>query len=390
MEALEVDGNNVRPFRAEGFDLRALAQEREARQQNLLLLARAYDQGREGNMVWETFLAVVKRPFLWAVVLGLTAFVVICILASLASLDPLEYGMAYSSLTKQIDESHVYRGGRHLIGPFSTFLKFPATVQSIEFSLSQNATAAPLNTRSADGLALTLHVSFQYHLEQNGIPKLYHLTNVNYEALYVKLARESLLLSASKYKAELYWMERKEIGEKMSQVLNEKFTESYARCAGLQFLRIDLPEQFEHKITGTQVSKQIVRTKRNEQQAALVRAQIGVMIAKYQQIATVTINKAKAESTLTKQKAEAQAAQMRIDAEAQAFRHVQDELGLDDEALVIYQRNFALHGIDKAHFFFGVENPMAVIGSNGATQAKEHREAPPQLHQPAWHQQSYS
>merc|ERR1712176_1318132 len=90
----------------------------------------------------------------------------VLVLISLGSLEPTEYGLRYNRFTKQVDSQHVYRAGRHLIGPLSSFLVFPATVQSLEFSSRSHAQARPLSTRTAEGLNLTLHVAFQYHLKQ--------------------------------------------------------------------------------------------------------------------------------------------------------------------------------------------------------------------------------
>lgn len=357
-------------------DLRALGRERHQAQQAPLGQAQPL-------LVANRLRALMVRPDQWTQALkiqvgtacGLFLLAVIAIFASLGSLSPLEYGLKYSTFSKKIDETYVYQGGRHMIGPFSSFVTFPATVQNIEFSLSPNATAAPLSTRTQEGLALTLHISFQYHLDRNQIPALYHSTNVHYESLFVKIAREGLQYGASQYKAVMYWQERQRIAKEMFDTINNGLNSSHAICSGLQLLRIDLPPQFEDKIVQTQVAQQSVKTKQNEQKAALVRAQIGVMIAKYTKNATITVANATANATLTKQKADAKAAQMRIDAEAGAFRDVSDSLGLSNDELVTYQKNFAYMNIPNSQFFFGVENPMTVVGSlssHAADSAAQH------------------
>ena len=84
---------------------------------------------------------------------------------------PLEYGLPYNKFTKTISSS-VYESGRYILNPFKSFLIYPANLVPIEFSSSKQATAGPLQTRTAEGLGLTLSVSFQYKVIKNSIPKL--------------------------------------------------------------------------------------------------------------------------------------------------------------------------------------------------------------------------
>ena len=59
----------------------------------------------------------------------------------------------------------------------------------------------PLTTRTKDGLALRLSISFQYRLERADVAKLYSLANVYYEPLFVRNARDVLLKAAADYDA---------------------------------------------------------------------------------------------------------------------------------------------------------------------------------------------
>jgi hypothetical protein len=62
-----------------------------------------------------------------------------------------------------------------------------------------------LNTRTAEGLALEISLSFQYVLIQEKISNLYALNNLMYEATFVRIARDVLLQTAGKYGAPQYW-----------------------------------------------------------------------------------------------------------------------------------------------------------------------------------------
>eukprot|EP00933_Yihiella_yeosuensis_P035016 TRINITY_DN28493_c0_g1_i1.p1 TRINITY_DN28493_c0_g1~~TRINITY_DN28493_c0_g1_i1.p1 ORF type:complete len:415 (+),score=61.21 TRINITY_DN28493_c0_g1_i1:78-1322(+) len=289
----------------------------------------------------------------------------IVVLVSLGSLDPTEYGLRYNRISKTVDKSYVYRGGRHLIGPFASFLVFPATVKSLEFSNRSQAQAPPLGTRTAEGLALNLHVAFQYHLIRDQVPQLYQSTNIMYESLYMKIARDIILRAAAQYNAPQYWTERRAIGESMLSEVNAALKASHAECTGLQLLVIELPSQYESSIVATQVQKQDIKSKENEQKAAIIRAQIKVMIADYQKNITVTLASANANASYATKAAAARATKMKIDAESQAFDSVSSQLNLSTSGLVDYQRNFAYQSMDNASFLSGVPNAVVVQNAAG-------------------------
>ena len=84
---------------------------------------------------------------------------------SFATVEPTEWAIAKNKISKQIDKDTIYDGGRHLIGPLYSFITFPATYKTIEFSDDKRyADAGPLKTNTQEGLEIYLHVSFQYQL----------------------------------------------------------------------------------------------------------------------------------------------------------------------------------------------------------------------------------
>eukprot|EP00811_Abedinium_folium_P002104 NODE_11929_length_1257_cov_3.430973.p1 GENE.NODE_11929_length_1257_cov_3.430973~~NODE_11929_length_1257_cov_3.430973.p1 ORF type:complete len:379 (+),score=119.71 NODE_11929_length_1257_cov_3.430973:2-1138(+) len=286
--------------------------------------------------------------------------VFVLIVISLSALQPIEYGLKYNRLTKQIDKSNVYHGGRHFINPLNTFLRFPATTQNLEFS-NTSKLARPLSTRTAEGLELSLSVAFQYKLMQEHVGDLYALANVYYEPLFVKVVRETLLVAAADYVAQAYWKQRAEVGLAMLDQVNKSLQHSYAYCTGLQLLNIDLPDSYEQSIVTTQVQTQNVSTTQNAQQAALIRAQIGVLVANYTNKVTVILSTANASAKLVTKLAEAEASQMKIEAENRMFKEVKDNLKLSENGLVRYQEQYSLSVLPNASFLFGVPNAVSVV-----------------------------
>ena len=79
---------------------------------------------------------------------------------SWAAIDPLFYGLRCNVFTKKCDSKNIYSNGRYFIGPFSYFIEFPANYKTIEFSDQKKASSGPLKTRTLEGLALGLHITF--------------------------------------------------------------------------------------------------------------------------------------------------------------------------------------------------------------------------------------
>lgn len=150
------------------------------------------------------------------------------------------------------------------MGPFKSFIKFPRVIQHAEFSTSKGTKGPAIETRTSEGLALRLSVSFQYQLIRSEIPALYKLTNVRYEQTYMQQAKKIIQEEAGKYTAPEYWEHRGAIGQDILEKLNSTLSKTHARVTGFQMLVIDLPETYESSIVLTQVQVQLKETKKFE------------------------------------------------------------------------------------------------------------------------------
>lgn len=63
---------------------------------------------------------------------------VILLLLSMDSLEPLQYGLTYNKFNKFVG-SEVFESGRYLIGPFKSFIVYPSNLITVEFSTNRNA-----------------------------------------------------------------------------------------------------------------------------------------------------------------------------------------------------------------------------------------------------------
>jgi len=50
--------------------------------------------------------------------------------------EPTKYGIIYNSITKKVNAKYVYEGGRYLLFFTNSFVTFPKTVVTVEFSPS--------------------------------------------------------------------------------------------------------------------------------------------------------------------------------------------------------------------------------------------------------------
>ena len=82
-------------------------------------------------------------------------FMVFILAISWDTVEPTEWGLKYNSLSKSIDNDTslllfyysfhllyyliVYDGGRYLIWPLHSFIKFPRTIETVEFSSRKQA-----------------------------------------------------------------------------------------------------------------------------------------------------------------------------------------------------------------------------------------------------------
>jgi len=289
---------------------------------------------------------------------------VIVVLGSL-SLDYVEqneYGLVYNWITKTIGK-RVYHGGTHPIGFWNKFVVFPATVQSIEFSNRRwpLANSPTLQTRTKEGLALHLSISFQYTLDPERLPQLYALTNVAYEALFARIARDQLMEAGAEYEGPQYWLHRHEVGALMNTRVGQALQKTCATLWGLQLLVIDLPDRYEQAITLTQVQQQIIKTRRNEQYAASIRADTDVLKADFDRQILVVQASAQANYTVATKLAQASAVGRKIAAEAEALKYVTAKLHLSPEGAVQYQQLNALGNLPNATFLANLPQARAMV-----------------------------
>ena len=95
----------------------------------------------------EEFLQVHKRK-LCILITAIIAIILLILLLiwSIDTVEPVEYGLKYNTVSRKPDYTYVYSGGWYLIGPFNYFLTFPAVWVNVDFADFEGAKSSPVST----------------------------------------------------------------------------------------------------------------------------------------------------------------------------------------------------------------------------------------------------
>eukprot|EP00450_Noctiluca_scintillans_P004391 CAMPEP_0194487480 /NCGR_PEP_ID=MMETSP0253-20130528/7740_1 /TAXON_ID=2966 /ORGANISM="Noctiluca scintillans" /LENGTH=351 /DNA_ID=CAMNT_0039327703 /DNA_START=6 /DNA_END=1061 /DNA_ORIENTATION=+ len=288
---------------------------------------------------------------------------VVVALTSIGVVVPRTLGIKYNRFTKNAETSYIYEPGRYLLGPWNTFVVFPAGVQSIEFTDNRylrklGTRFDALHTRTKDGLALHLQLALQYRLQKANLGHLYNEFNLQYEQVFSNTIRDELVRTASQYEATHLWTARHSFNLELQAKVNNALKSMYADCWALQLIEIELPENFENSIVLTQVQKQLEETRDYEQQASVVRAKTDVLEATFDRQVTVIEAEANANFTRTTKGASALAEQRVVEAQAEVLNTFVQELSLNAEQLIQFQRYTSLRNMDEATVFVGFDDSV--------------------------------
>lgn len=169
-----------------------------------------------------------KRSVCCSCCLLAVASIGILVFMSYSSLDASEYGLDYSSITKTIDRKY-YGSGYHYLGFGHSFIRYPSTVQNMEFSNEPNADRPPILSRTEDGLLIQFRASFQYKLMPDKLIDLYMRYGEDYKTPCIKYAIETLNDAATKYDANEFFNSSQIITQNMMSELNKTLdTNCYA------------------------------------------------------------------------------------------------------------------------------------------------------------------
>ena len=260
------------------------------------------------------------------------------ILFGFSSLEATELGLNYSWISKTISPE-VKENGLYFIGIGHSFIKFPKTVQIIEFSEEKTANRGPIESRTSDGLEVTLEISFQYILQPDKLYDLYNTYGPKYDNVFQNIAINILTEEATKYTAYNFFMDRGKIKDDFQYELNLRFDKNcFSNIQFLQLRSVNLPNLFEQSIQESEVKKQDIQKAQAEQNKVKIEIDTKIKAAEYQK--NVIINKAEgeAQAIIKQNEAYVEALLRTQNTQTNAFKNLKDTLQLTNENLLDFMK----------------------------------------------------
>ena len=267
------------------------------------------------------------------------------ILFGFSSLEATELGLNYSWISKTISPE-VKENGLYFIGIGHSFIKFPKTVQTIEFSEEKTANRGPIESRTSDGLEVTLEISFQYILQPDKLYDLYNTYGPKYDNVFQNIAINILTEEATKYTAYNFFMDRGKIKDDFQYELNLRFDKNcFSNIQFLQLRSVNLPNLFEQSIQESEVKKQDIQKAQAEQNKVKIEIDTKIKAAEYQK--NVIINKAEgeAQAIIKQNEAYVEALLRTQNTQTNAFKNLKDTLQLTNENLLDFMKTKLLKNI---------------------------------------------
>ena len=266
-----------------------------------------------------------------------SAFIfIILLLYGFSSLEATEFGLNYSSIFKTISPE-IKENGIHFLGVGHSFIRFPKTVQTIEFSHERSANRGPISSRTSDGLEVTLEIPFQYILQPENIYQLYCKYGKDYPQIFQNIAIHLLTEEATKYTAYNFFMDRGIIKDDFQKNLNEYFNKVlYSNIVFLQLRNVDLPELFEESIQESEVKKQDIQRALAEYNKMSVEVETKIKSAEYQKEIMIIKAKGEAIGMLNQNEANCESLRKINDAQIQGYKKFKQSIGLNNNELFKY------------------------------------------------------
>lgn len=80
---------------------------------------------------------------------------------------------------------------------------------------------------------------------------MYRMLQNDFESIFARIARNSVLQVAGDYNAPDYWLIRNAIGDSMTEQLKVDMNDAHGEVSGFMLLKIDLPDSYESAIVAT-------------------------------------------------------------------------------------------------------------------------------------------
>jgi len=196
-----------------------------------------------------------KAPFIVGGIFGGCALIVIIILlaCSFARVEMTEVALLYSHASRTIDRTQLYTAGRYYVGVGGEFITYPITQQELVLPTFES--------RTQDGLKISLDVSIQYKIEKDSIQKILKLFDnfgYHYDGYLSRLAMNVIRDASARFTAFAYSQNRSLVSQEMERDINDDLSEMGFSLDSVQLLNIAFPSNFSQSIQNTLLLQQRV------------------------------------------------------------------------------------------------------------------------------------
>jgi SPFH domain / Band 7 family len=189
-----------------------------------------------------------KRTF-WLVFFGIGLLLtVILVPLSLSSVEYYEYGLVQTQ-TGKVDTSQIYTSGRHLIGPISAFLKYPADAHLVH--LQELSVFSSGGTNESIGVSFIVDIDFTYLLNQDEIGILHEELASSYQNVIESRAKDAIKNSGTSVPFLSYFRDRKAVEQQFRAAVEARWAQQPSvHCTLDQFFlgRIQIPDTVAAKL----------------------------------------------------------------------------------------------------------------------------------------------
>lgn len=253
--------------------------------------------------------------------------IIVLISISFSSLEQLEYGLNYNSISLQIEKDPYTNAGLYLLGVGHYFIKYPRTIQMIEFSADDNGR---LQTRTSDGLPVKLSISFQYRYNEDRLRDLYLQYKGEEVEVYENTAKAVIANAATNFTAYTFFNDKQGIATDMQLQLTSLFAQRlYANVVAFQITRVELPNEFQNAILSSIEAKQnITRTQRYMENMQVTMA-TQVLVANQTKQQTIVLARGQASQRVQQAEATATVIEQSVEAEMYAYGNLSSHVELN-------------------------------------------------------------
>jgi len=280
---------------------------------------------------------------------------------SFHTIDQLEYGLNYNSISLQV-EDRVYGPGLEFLGVGHYFIRYPSDTQTITFDADDNGR---LQTRTSDGLPVRLSVIFQYRYNQARLRELYLKYERKEVEVYENTAKAVIANVATNFTATNFFNDKEAISIYMQEALTRLFTEKMmANIDSFQITRVELPGEFQNAILASIEAKQnITATERYLENMRVTFAQ-QLLVANQTKQQTIALARGTAAQRIQQAEASATVIEQNVEAEMYAYGNLTEHVDLNSSeglSYIWWSSQLESQGKD---YLVGVD-PGAMIRSRG-------------------------